>query len=78
MSIDGDIIGSNEPTTMTLQVRSPLWIYVGPDIQPLASLDGESWAPIWSAARGSVSLGFSMLVNEPRNITTLNIRAEAR
>lgn len=78
MSIDGDIIGSTEPTTLTLQVRSPLWIYVGPDTQPLASLDGESWSPIWSAARGSVSLGFSMLVNEPRNITTLNIRAEAR
>ena len=39
LGIDGDIIGSTEPTTMTLQVRSPLWIYVGPNTQPLASLE---------------------------------------
>ena len=78
MSIDGDIIGSAEPTTMALQVKRAIWIYVGPHSRPLASVDGESWAPIWDAAKGSVSLGFSMNVNDPRNVTTLNIRAEAR
>ena len=78
MDIDGDIIRAAEPATMPLHVQRPVWIYVGPHTAPLASLDGESWAPIWDAASGSMSLGFSMNVNDPRNVTTLEIRAEAR
>ena len=77
MNIDGDILRAAEPATLKLHVQRPLWIYVGPRIQPLASFDREHWAPIWDAAHGSVSLGFSMTVDDPRNITTLNLQAEA-
>ena len=78
MNIDGDIIRAAEPATMQLHVQRPVWIYVGPGMAPLASLDGESWTSIWDAATGSVALGFSMNVNEPTNVTTIQIRAEAR
>lgn len=77
MNINGDILRAAEPATLNLHVQRPLWIYVGPRTQPLASFDGEHWAPIWDAANGAIALGFSMNVEVPRNITTLDVRAEA-